>query len=101
MQKHDAEKFVQITVGRDSLLPLKPAPDMILEARRAGVAAARETIYVGDTPADHAAARAADVTFYGIADTPAAREGLLGVGATEIYTSPAALAARRNPGSPG
>lgn len=96
LEKQNAEKSVQIVVGRDRLLPLKPAPDMILEARRTGAVAAAKTTYVGDTPADYAAAQAASVTFYGIANARATRDALLAAGATEIFASPAALAIHRN-----
>jgi len=96
LEKQNAEKSVQIVVGRDSLLPLKPAPDMILDARKTGAVSAGKTTYVGDTPADYAAAQAASVTFYGIAKAQAARDALLAAGATEIFASPAALAIHRN-----
>jgi phosphoglycolate phosphatase-like HAD superfamily hydrolase len=99
LEKQNAERSVQIIVGRDSLLPLKPAPDMILEARRTGAVSAALTTYVGDSPADYAAARSASVTFCGIAHARAARDALLAAGATEIFATPAALAIHRNLGS--
>jgi len=92
LEKNGAGKSVQIIVGRDSLLPLKPAPDMILEARKTGGIRAQRTTYVGDTPTDCAAARAASVTFCGIASSDGARDGLREAGAIEIFASPAALA---------
>ena len=96
LEKNGAEQSVQIIVGRDSLLPLKPAPDMILEAWKNGEVSAQRTTYVGDTPADCAAARAAGVTFCGIASTQGSRDALRGAGATEIFVSPAALAIEKN-----
>jgi HAD superfamily hydrolase (TIGR01549 family) len=94
--KNGAEQSVQIIVGRDSLLPLKPAPDMIVEARKTAGVPAHQTIYVGDTPADWAAALAAGVTFCGIASAQDARDALREAGAGEIFASPAALAHQRN-----
>jgi len=96
LEKNAAEQSVQIIVGRDSLLPLKPAPDMILEARKTAEVSAQKTTYVGDTPADCAAAHAAGVIFCGIASARAARDALRAAGATEIFESPAALAVQRN-----
>ena len=96
LKKHGAEKSVQIVVGRDSLLPLKPAPDMIRKAQKTGGFSGRRTTYVGDTPGDCAAARAASVTFCGIASAQGARDALRAAGATEIFDSPEALAIHRN-----
>lgn len=95
-EKHGAGKFVQLIVGRDSLLPLKPAPDMIVEAGKTGAISAQRTTYVGDTATDCAAARAARVTFCGIASSQGARDALREAGASEIFASPAALAIHRN-----
>jgi phosphoglycolate phosphatase-like HAD superfamily hydrolase len=96
LEKNGAEKSVQIIVGRDSLLPLKPAPDMILKARKAAGVPAERTTYVGDTPADCAAAHAASVSFCGIASEQDACAALREAGASEIFASPAALAIQRN-----
>jgi HAD superfamily hydrolase (TIGR01549 family) len=96
LEKTAAEQSVQIIVGRDSLLPLKPAPDMIVEARKTAGVPSHATTYVGDTPGDCAAARAAGVTFYGIASAPSARDALCEAGASEIFASPAALAHQKN-----
>jgi HAD superfamily hydrolase (TIGR01549 family) len=96
LEKNGAELSVQIIVGRDSLLPLKPAPDMIVEAQKTAGVPAHGTTYVGDTPGDCAAARAAGVTFYGIASAQGARDALREAGASEIFASPAALAIQSN-----
>src|SRR5262249_37655057 len=48
LEKSGVGNSVQLIVGRDSLLPLKPAPDMILEARKTGGIRAQRTTYVGD-----------------------------------------------------
>jgi phosphoglycolate phosphatase-like HAD superfamily hydrolase len=96
LEKHSAGKFVQLVVGRDSLLALKPAPDMIVEAGKTAAISPQRTTYVGDTPTDCAAALAARVGFYGIASSQAARDALREAGASEIFASPAALAIHRN-----
>ena len=96
LEKNGAGKSVQIIVGRDSLLPLKPAPDMIIEARKTAEVPAERTTYVGDTPADCVAAHAAGVTFCGIAGAQSARDALREAGASEIFASPAALGIQRN-----
>ena len=96
LEKNGAAKSVRIIVGRDSLLALKPAPDMITEARKNTGIPAERTTYVGDTPGDCVAARAAGVTFCGIASAHGARDALREAGASEIFASPAALAIRRN-----
>jgi HAD superfamily hydrolase (TIGR01549 family) len=96
LEKHRAEQSAQIIVGRDSLLPLKPAPDMIVEARKTAGMPAHGTTYVGDTPGDCTAARAAGVTFYGIASAQGTRDALHEAGASEIFASPAALVHQRN-----
>jgi phosphoglycolate phosphatase-like HAD superfamily hydrolase len=96
LEKNRAQQSVQIIVGRDSLLPLKPAPDMIVEAQKTAGVPAHGSTYVGDTPGDCAAARGAGVTFYGIASAQSARDALHQAGASEIFASPAALARHRN-----
>ena len=96
-------------IGRDSLLALKPSPEMVLRAlelasltpeavflgdsnsRARNPISAADAVFVGDSEADLGAARAAGVGFYGIAPNDAARERLIAAGATEIFTSPAAL----------
>jgi HAD superfamily hydrolase (TIGR01549 family) len=96
LEKNGAAKPVQIIVGRDSLLPLKPAPDMIMKARKTAGIPAERTTYVGDTPGDCVAAHAAGVTFCGIASAQGARDALREAGASEIFSSPAALAIQKN-----
>jgi HAD superfamily hydrolase (TIGR01549 family) len=96
LERNGGKNSVQIIVGRDSLLPLKPAPDMILKARKAAGVPAERTTYVGDRPTDCAAAHAASVTFCGIASAQGARDALREAGASEIFASPAGLAIQRN-----
>lgn len=92
IDKHQLADSVSVIVGRDSLLPLKPSPEMILRALKLAAVNAKAASYVGDSAADFASAQAAGVPFYGIASAAAARDALLSAGATQIYPSPAALA---------
>ena len=95
LEKHALADAVSVMVGRDSLLPLKPAPDMILEAVKRANIPASDSGYVGDTATDCAAAVAAHVTFYGIARSPTSRDALKAAGAVDIFESLPALAAHR------
>ena len=83
-------------VGRDTLLGLKPAPDMLLRALEVFSIERSEAAFVGDSEADLRAAQNCGVRFYGIAPNETARDRLLAAGATEIFGSPAALAIHLN-----
>lgn len=83
---------VDAIVGRDTLLGLKPAPDMLFRALELFSVDRLEAAFVGDSDADVRAARSCGLRFYGIAPTDSARDRLLAAGATEIFASPAALA---------
>jgi phosphoglycolate phosphatase-like HAD superfamily hydrolase len=87
---------IKTIVGRDTLLALKPAPEMVLRALELFSIKAKEAAFVGDSEADLLAARAAKVRFYGIASSDAAHDRLLAAGAEEIYASPAALTIHLN-----
>jgi phosphoglycolate phosphatase-like HAD superfamily hydrolase len=107
--RHGASDLVRAIVGRDSLLALKPSPEMVAHALVLAVSFAADTpatpsaadtiatvsaadaVFVGDSLADFEAARAAGLGFYGIATTDAARDRLLTAGASDIFTSPSAL----------
>jgi HAD superfamily hydrolase (TIGR01509 family) len=91
-----AESKIDALVGRDSLLGLKPAPDMVLRALEILSIEPADAAFVGDSEADLIAAKNSGVRFYGIAESDAARERLLAAGATEICSSPAALAIHLN-----
>jgi HAD superfamily hydrolase (TIGR01549 family) len=93
---HGAARTVAHIVGRDSLLPLKPAPDMLLRALKECASAPREAAFVGDSEADAEAARRAHVRFFGVATSAAMRDRLVTAGATRIFSSPAALAIHLN-----
>jgi HAD superfamily hydrolase (TIGR01509 family) len=87
---------VDAVVGRDTLLGLKPAPDMLLRALELFSVDRSEAAFVGDSDADIRAAQSCGVRFYGIAPNDNARDRLLAAGATEIFGSPAALAIHLN-----
>ncbi|MGA9721201.1 MAG: HAD-IA family hydrolase [Candidatus Binatus sp.] len=87
---------VDAIVGRDTLLGLKPAPDMLLRALELFSVDRSDAAFVGDSDADVRAAQSCSVRFYGIAPTDSARDRLLAAGAAEIFGSPAALAIHLN-----
>jgi HAD superfamily hydrolase (TIGR01549 family) len=87
---------IDAIVGRDTLLGLKPAPDMLIRALELFSVDRSEAAFVGDSDADIGAAQSCGVRFYGIAPTDGARDRLLAAGATEIFGSPAALAIHLN-----
>lgn len=65
------------------LLRLKPDPDCLLRALDSTGVPASRALMIGDTPADHEAARKAGVAFVGYARDVRKREALLGAGADE------------------
>jgi phosphoglycolate phosphatase len=87
---------VDAIVGRDTLLGLKPAPDMLIRALELFSVDRSDAAFVGDSDADVRAAQSCSVRFYGIATTDGARDRLLAAGAGEIFDSPAALAIHLN-----
>ena len=93
--RHD-DVSIDAIVGRDTLLGLKPAPDMVTRALELFSVDRSDAAFVGDSDADLRAAQSCGVQFYGIAPTDRARDRLLAAGATEIFASPAALAIHLN-----
>jgi phosphoglycolate phosphatase-like HAD superfamily hydrolase len=105
LEIHRASHLIRDIVGRDTLLALKPSPEMVIRALdlaaipRVGVVSvadfaaisAGETVFVGDSEADLGASRAAGLDFYGIAASETARNRLVAAGAIDIFNSPAAL----------
>lgn len=87
---------VDAIVGRDTLLGLKPAPDMLIRALELFSVDRSQAAFVGDSEADLLAAQSCGVRFYGIATTDVARDRLLAAAAREIFGSPAALAIHLN-----
>jgi len=96
LEIHGTSQLVQAIVGRDSLLALKPSPEMVLRAREFGSTPISDAVFVGDSDADSGAARAAGLGFYGIAITDAARSRLSAAGAREVFASPTALRVHLN-----
>ena len=92
----NAAGAIDAIVGRDTLLGLKPAPDMLLRALELFAVDRSEAAFVGDSEADVRAAQSCGIRFYGIAATDVPREHLCAAGATEIFDSPTVLAAYLN-----
>jgi phosphoglycolate phosphatase-like HAD superfamily hydrolase len=92
----NAAGAIDAIVGRDTLLGLKPAPDMLLCALELFAVDRSEAAFVGDSEADVRAAQSCGIRFYGIAATDGPRERLCAAGATEIFDSPAVLAIHLN-----
>ena len=90
-ERHHRGTSVDTIVGRDSLLALKPAPDMLLRALELSSVNRSDVAYVGDSEGDVRAAKACGVRFYGIAAAESARDQLHAAGAAEIFSSPAEL----------
>jgi HAD superfamily hydrolase (TIGR01509 family) len=87
---------IDAIIGRDTLLGLKPSPDMLIRALELFSVDRSQAAFVGDSDADIRAAQNCGVRFYGIAPTDGVRDRLLAAGATEIFGSPAALAIHLN-----
>lgn len=83
---------IALTVGRDSLMALKPAPDMLRHALRSCAVAPERALLMGDSEPDLRAARALNVRFTGVAANSEARRRLEAAGASEVFDSPAAVA---------
>jgi HAD superfamily hydrolase (TIGR01509 family) len=92
LETHNLLTQVNLIVGRDSLLPLKPAPAAVNRALEQCAIAPADAILVGDSEADAGAARAAAAGFYGIAASSEARRRLVALGAREVFDSPRELA---------
>ena len=91
---HHLGDIIEVVVGRDSLLALKPSPEM-LDRALSGLAPS-DAAFVGDADSDYYAANAVGVEFFGIASTQKSRDALAAAGATRIFSSPAALAIHLN-----
>jgi phosphoglycolate phosphatase len=82
---------IRIVVGRDSLAPLKPAPDMLERALEHCKRLPSEAVFIGDSDADLKAARAAGVRFFAIASDPQKRARMADHGIAPIFSTPAEL----------
>ncbi len=96
LSRYHVALAIAFIVGRDAKLALKPAPAMVKRALELGGVRARDAIFVGDSPDDLHAARRARIRFIGIASDNDTRDRLVAAGASEVYSSPAALAIHRN-----
>lgn len=97
LRRHEVRDAIEVIVGRDSGLALKPDPAALLRALELLGGDARDAVLVGDSEADLRAAIAARIRFVGIAADTSGRDRLIAVGAEEVYSSPAALAIHRGP----
>jgi len=91
LKRNRVRGAVDLIVGRDTLLALKPAADMLARALQAAATTAVRAVFVGDSESDLIAARAAHIRFLGIAASSVTRDRLAAAGAAEIFASPAAL----------
>jgi HAD superfamily hydrolase (TIGR01549 family) len=96
LQLHRAGDLIRTIIGRDSLLALKPSPEMVLRALDLMGTSAGDAVLVGDSEADFGAARGGGLGFYGIATSGFGRDRLIAAGAANIFGSPAALALHLN-----
>lgn len=97
--RYRATGLISAIVGRDTLLPLKPSPAMVLRALELHGAKPGEAVFVGDSEADCGAANAAGIGFYGIAASHLKRDRLIAAGASDVFASPAALQVHLNFGA--
>jgi HAD superfamily hydrolase (TIGR01509 family) len=82
---------VRTVVGRDTLLPLKPAPDMVRRALEMCKVGPDAAVFVGDSEADLKAAKAAGVRFFAIVASREGQTRMTREGAAAVYASPAEL----------
>lgn len=87
LQRERLDSGLTAVVGRDAMLPLKPAPTSVVRALGLCSVRAADAIFVGDAPTDFQAAVTAGVRFIGIATTPTRRARLIEAGASTIVSS--------------
>lgn len=93
---HHLGRLIDVIVGRDSLLELKPSPEMISRALELCEARAKDSAFVGDADSDYLAAEVLGVDFFGVAFNEGLRDKLAAAGARRIFSSPAALGIHLN-----
>jgi HAD superfamily hydrolase (TIGR01549 family) len=93
---HSVAPAVRAIIGRDSMLPLKPSPAMIIRALELSEGSEPDAVVVGDSEADLHAASAAQVAFFGVSTDLNARNRLTSLGACDVFHSPADLARHRS-----
>jgi HAD superfamily hydrolase (TIGR01509 family) len=94
--KHRRGRLIDMIVGRDSLLGLKPSPQMISRALERRGVRAKDSVFVGDADSDYRAATAAGVDFFGVGFSQNFRDQLAAAGARRIFSAPAALGIHLN-----
>jgi HAD superfamily hydrolase (TIGR01509 family) len=87
-----AQHLVNLIVGRDSGLALKPSPATVERALKVCGAKPAEAAFVGDSEADFNAAKSAGVRFYGVNAKPEGRERLTTLGSSPVFSSPSVIA---------
>jgi phosphoglycolate phosphatase-like HAD superfamily hydrolase len=87
----DLVGLADLIVGRDSGLALKPSPAMVEHALAACAVAPADAAFAGDSEADLNAAKAAAVRFYGVNAKAEGRDRLTALGASPVFSSPAAM----------
>lgn len=92
MSAHEARDLIDVIVGRDSGLALKPSPAMVERALATCAVAPADAAFAGDSRADLKAAGAAGVRFYGVSAKTEGRDRLTALGASPVFSSPAAMA---------
>lgn len=95
LERFGLTSSISAVIGRDAMLPLKPAPNMIELALDRARCSAHDACFVGDSEADGIAAAGSAVRLFGIASDPSKRARLLACGALEVFDSPAEMMARR------
>jgi|SRR5208282_6017385 phosphoglycolate phosphatase-like HAD superfamily hydrolase len=93
---HHLSRLIDVMVGRDSLLALKPSPEMIARALTLCAVRAKDSAFVGDADSDYRAAAELGVEFFGVAFNQSFRDQLVAAGAGRIFASPAALGIHLN-----
>jgi phosphoglycolate phosphatase-like HAD superfamily hydrolase len=93
---HHLSRLIDVIVGRDSLLGLKPSSEMISRALELGDVCAKDSAFVGDADSDWRAAAVLGIEFFGVAFNQNLRDKLAAAGARRIFASPAALGIHLN-----
>ncbi len=93
---HRLGRLIDVIVGRDSMLALKPSPEMLSHALTQCHLRAKGAAFVGDADSDYQAAAELGIEFFGIAFNENLRDRLAAAGARRIFSSPAALGIHLN-----
>jgi phosphoglycolate phosphatase-like HAD superfamily hydrolase len=96
MRARDAQNLADLIVGRDIGLALKPSSAMLECALATFDTSPGDAAFVGDSEADLNAAKSAAVRFYGVNAKAEGRDRLTALGASVVFSSPAAMATYLN-----